>query len=578
MDEYNKTRVLGIDLSEDVYKFLEGEGMEVYRGTYGPKIDAREADVDGNALPISKRWKLPDNIQEYDVIIEDMKHNDIIPYKYKENSGSPAIEDNSKSFSQLCICKPQNMFNPVPLGCYLVRLGLRHRRKEVIKVMFQDEQYKVIYSGKMSGPYATTIGEFNNYLYIDNFCGSSIKGDRVKMTDNKLSHKLFDGLLPDMYYVQTYNTPVFDGLSGKKVPLKVFIPLLTDTNGDIISYLFAPVKGNSVTIMLPQTNRKKELLERAFKEILYKHYSELFPQQNSMAWIRNEEYELPEVIKLEEEKKQILKRTRQEIEQKNEAIKVSHKNLSFLYGMLTDTGDELVNDIVSYLKWLGFEDVKKTDDEIEEGGLLQEDIQIKLKENDLLIIEVKGVHGTSTDNECAQIGKNILRRFHEYKYHSVYGLYIVNNEIGKEPLKRTLPPFNNTQIQDAKNSCRGLAYSYQLFNLYFEIKDGIITKEDSRKSLLDFGLVNFRKGFLSIGIPNKYYKQHTVICFDLHNTAIKINDYLYYEDNRKRMQKVQVQSIQQDKRPMQTVSNGQTGLGIDKAVPNGVEIFIKLQY
>ncbi len=321
MDYENyRTRILGIDLSEDVYKFLEREGMEVYRGTYGPKIDAREADVDGNALPISKRWKLPDNIQEYDVIIEDMKHNDIIPYKYKENSSSPVIEENSKSFSQLCICKPQNMFNPVPLGCYLVRLGLRHRRKEVIKVMFQDEQYKVIYSGKMSGPYATTIGEFNNYLYIDNFCGSSIKGDRVKMTDNTLSHKLFDGLLPDMYYVQTYKTPVFDGLSGKKVPLKVFIPLLTDTNGDIISYLFAPVKGNSVTIMLPQTNRKKELLERVFKEILYKHYSELFPQQNSMAWIRNEEYELPEVIKLEEEKRQILKRTRQEIEQKNEAI------------------------------------------------------------------------------------------------------------------------------------------------------------------------------------------------------------------------------------------------------------------
>jgi hypothetical protein len=578
MDYENyKTRILGIDLSEDVYKFLEGEGMEVYRGTYGPKIDAREADVDGNALPISKRWKLPDNIQEYDVIIEDMKHNDIIPYKYKKNSGSPVIEENSNSFSQLCICKPQNMFNPVPLGCYLVRLGLRHRRKEVIKVMFQDEQYKVIYSGKMSGPYATTIGEFNNYLYIDNFCGSSIKGDRVKMTDNTLSHKLFDGLLPDMYYVQTYNTPVLDGLSGKKVPLKVFIPLLTDTNGDIISYLFAPVKGNSVTIMLPQTNRKKELLERVFKEILYKHYSELFPQQNSMAWIRNEEYELPEVIKLEEEKRQILKRTRQEIEQKNEAIKVSHKNLSFLYGMLTDTGDELVNDIVSYLKWLGFEDVKKADDEVDEGGLLQEDIRVELNANDLLIIEVKGVHGTSTDNECAQIEKNILRRFHEHNYHTVYGLYIVNNEMGKEPLKRTLPPFNSTQIQDAKNSCRGLAYTYQLFNLYFEINNGITTKENARKCLLDFGLVDFRNNFKSIDVPYSYFKQNTIICLEIQETEIKVGDFFYFEDGRKRLQKVQIKSIEQEGKPLTSVDNGKTGFGLDKAVLNSVEILIKTE-
>ena len=129
MDEYNKTRVLGIDLSEDVYKFLEGEGMEVYRGTYGPKIDAREADVDGNALPISKRWKLPDNIQEYDVIIEDMKHNDIIPYKYKENSGSPAIEDNSKSFSQLCICKPQK--SRPPRGVWVEMIRIRVQRGAV---------------------------------------------------------------------------------------------------------------------------------------------------------------------------------------------------------------------------------------------------------------------------------------------------------------------------------------------------------------------------------------------------------------------------------------------------------------
>jgi hypothetical protein len=397
------------------------------------------------------------------------------------------------------------------------------------------------------------------------------------MTDNTLSHKLFDGLLPDMYYVQTYNTPVLDGLSGKKVPLKVFIPLLTDTNGDIISYLFAPVKGNSVTIMLPQTNRKKELLERVFKEILYKHYSELFPQQNSMAWIRNEEYELPEVIKLEEEKRQILKRTRQEIEQKNEAIKVSHKNLSFLYGMLTDTGDELVNDIVSYLKWLGFEDVKKADDEVDEGGLLQEDIRVELNANDLLIIEVKGVHGTSTDNECAQIEKNILRRFHEHNYHTVYGLYIVNNEMGKEPLKRTLPPFNSTQIQDAKNSCRGLAYTYQLFNLYFEINNGITTKENARKCLLDFGLVDFRNNFKSIDVPYSYFKQNTIICLEIQETEIKVGDFFYFEDGRKRLQKVQIKSIEQEGKPLTSVDNGKTGFGLDKAVLNSVEILIKTE-
>lgn len=245
--------------------------------------------------------------------------------------------------------------------------------------------------------------------------------------------------------------------------------------------------------------------------------------------------------------------------------------------MLTDTEDELVNDIVSYLKWLGFEDVKKADNQVEEGGLLQEDIQIKLKENDLLIIEVKGVHGTSTDNECAQIGKNILRRFHEHKYHSVYGLYIVNNEIGKEPLKRTLPPFNNTQIQDAKNSYRGLAYTYQLFNLYFEIQDGIITKKEAKECLLDVGLVDFRKNFKSLGEPYGYFKHNTIICLEIQNTEIKIGDFFYFEDSRKRLQKVEIKSIEQENTPVSSVSNGKTGFGLVNAVPRGAEILIKKQ-
>ena len=195
----------------------------------------------------------------------------------------------------------------------------------------------------------------------------------------------------------------------------------------------------------------------------------------------------------------------------------------------------------------------------------------------MLIIEVKGVHGTSTDNECGQIGKNVLRRMREHKYNNVYGLYIVNNEKGKEPLKRTFPPFNETQIQDAENSTRGLAYTYQLFNLYFEIESGIVTKEEAQKSLLDYGLVDFRKNLKSLGVPYKYIKHRTIICLELNNTEIKEGDFFYFEDGRKRLQKVQIKSIEQEGKPLTSVDNGKTGFGLDKAVPNGVEILIKTE-
>ena len=352
---------------------------------------------------------------------------------------------------------------------------------------------------------------------------------------------------------------------------------LTNDQGDIISYIYFNNSNGNVSIMLPQLKDKLKLLKRLFYKFLYKFESEFFPMQTANAWLTNEEYELLEVIKLKQDKENIRQKAEKEIEAKDNEIKACHDKLAFLYGMLTGTGDDLVNDVVTYLQWLGFANVKKADDEVKEGGLLQEDIQIELNANDLLIIEVKGVHGTSTDNECGQIGKNVLRRMREHKYNNVYGLYIVNNEMGKEPLKRTFPPFNETQIKDAENSTRGLAYTYQLFNLYFEIESGIVTKEEAQKSLLDYGLVDFRKNLKSLGVPYKYIKYRTIICLELNNTEIKEGDFFYFEDGRKRLQKVQIKSIEQEGKPLTSVDNGKTGFGLDKAVPNGVEILIKTE-
>lgn len=576
-EEQYRTRVLGINLSDEVYDFLEGEGMDVYHGSYGPKVDARKVDLDWNSLPIKLQWNLPDNIQEYCIVIEDMFHKEVEPYTHDKNNKDKAITEDATDVMKLCLNRPQNMFDPVPLGCYMINAGLSIRKGMVIKILFQDRIYQVAYFGKDTHHYdPKLLWKYTNYQYIENFCGKIMSGDRVKMVDNGLSHRLFEGLTSDISYVQTYEPPLMPGLNyGEKKPNENFYPLLTNLQGDVISYFFYNRASNSFTFMLPQVKDKKEVLNQLVNSVLYKHFSELFPLQTTHAWLSNSEYELPEVIRLEQDKSEIEAKAKADIQQKDEEIKACHDKVDFLYGMLTDTGDDLVDDVVTYLKWLGFEDVKKADDDVEEDGLLQEDIQVRFNEKDILILEVKGVHGTSTDNECSQIGKNILRRVHEHIYNNVYGLYIVNNEMGKEPLKRTLPPFNGTQIKDAENSYRGLAYTYQLFNLYFEIENNIITKEEARQSLLDYGLVNFRKSFNSLGKPYKYYKDNSIVCLDLHDTEIKVGDNLYFEDNRKRLQRCQILSIEQDKTSLHSAANGRTGIKLDTTVQKGAEILAK---
>lgn len=218
--------------------------------------------------------------------------------------------------------------------------------------------------------------------------------------------------------------------------------------------------------MFPILQDKRLLLERLFKDFLYLNFSELFPLQKENSWITKQEYELPEIIQLCQEKEEARQIYENTLLQKDKSIAEIREKYNFLYAMLTESGEVLVKKVKQFLEWLGFENVVSMDETVKEGENFQEDLQIHLAENALLIIEVKGLYGTSKDNECSQISKIELRRIHERKYSNVHSLYIVNNERGKEPLKRQVPPFTESQIKDAKYALRAMTYTYQLFNLY----------------------------------------------------------------------------------------------------------------
>ena len=125
-------------------------------------------------------------------------------------------------------------------------------------------------------------------------------------------------------------------------------------------------------------------------------------------------------------------------------------------------------------------------------------------EDGLLVIEIKGIGGTSTDGQCSQIEKIKNRRMQERRNFDVFGLYIVNHQRYQPPLLRENPPFKREQIQDAENDKRGLLTTWQLFNLYFSIKNGCISKEEARKALLKYGLIEFSpQNCVSLGEPVK---------------------------------------------------------------------------
>lgn len=570
------TRVLSIDMGQEVVDFLRKENLETYDGTFGPLVDARNVDYCWDRLPIYLEQNLPDNLHEYSVVIEDLGfERKTIPYDLEQVDKQKAIADTDSSFKSLCLAKPRNVFDPVPFCCFLLKSNFETKKGELIKIIFQAPKYEVPYSGIRMSNNIHSIGVFSNYQNILDFTQKSLSGDRVKLVNEyRLSEILFSGLENQLSYSQTFFHPSIpkNGIYDTE-PNPHFIPLLLNEQGDIISYVYFEKK--TCTFVLPQIENKVVLLERLFTNCLYRNFSELFPLQTKNTWLTKKEYELPEIVQLCEEKEEARQIYENTIEQKDKSIAEIRKKYNFLYAMLTETGDSLVNNVKQYLEWLGFDNVQSMDEEVKEGEDFQEDLQIHLANNELLIIEVKGLYGTSKDNECSQISKIELRRIHERKYSNVHSLYIVNNERGKEPLKRQMPPFTETQIKDAEFAHRAMAYTYQLFNLYFEIETGIISKEEARNALFQNGLVDFRSNFKSIGKPYDYFKNNKVACIELHDTILSVGDKVYFEDDRKRLNVVEIVNIQVDRQNKQTVKDGKVGIEFNMKIPKGAVLLYK---
>ena len=387
-----------------------------------------------------------------------------------------------------------------------------------------------------------------------------------------ISSSYIRNILNGYSYQQTFRHPTLWENSIRKKDDN-FIPLLVTGAGDIISYVY--IDKSDITIMLPQSKNKLELLKSVLNEFLYIYFSEYFPSVEAAAWKNTSIYFLPNQQELLDKEKQLTKKYQEDLSKIELQKEANSKQYTFLHSLLTDTGDNLVKAVIDFLQWLGFSNIVDADTTKKEEDIFEEDIQVDLGDAGLLIIEVKVINGTSTDAQCSQIHKIKFRRCEERGAFDVYALYIVNNERNIEPLKRTRPPFKDVQIKDAQKDKRGLAYTWQLFNLFFDIENGFISKAEARESLINaYGLVDFPPTNLRrLGEPYNYYKKNTVICIEIKNLIIKVGDHFAYRQND-RWHKTRIVSIEENGQVLDETSNGRYGIEVEKAIPNNACLYL----
>ena len=559
-----RTKICCFDIDQDVIENLNKK-FDVYNGSLGKPINV--AGYNQHGLNLLLNFDIPENLHEYEVFIEDMKKGNPVEYRKEEHVRNVVAGNYAYYFRSYY---PQTIFNPTPFSCAFLKKKInKERLRPAIKIVFHDCFEEIDYAFGEVHQYSDEHEKHNNYEHLNNFVSVQLSGTEVKLCDNKMSKTLFEAFLNDIEYRETYWIPTIR-IDDKEVDDEHFIPLLKTISGSIVSYLWAI--DDDITIMLPQTKRKIEMLQVVFQEILYKYFSEYFPEVAESAWINNSSCFLPNQLNLLQEKIRLEEKYREDLANIERRIQDNNNKYGYLHVLLTGTDDELVSAVITFLKWLGFENVIDKDKCLDKD-FNEEDIQIDAPNGALLLLEVKGINGTSTDAQCSQISKVVHRRSKERKRFDVHGLYIVNNEKNIAPEKRTTPPFNEQQIKDAVYDERGLCYTWRLFNLFFEIEEGIIRKEDARNTLFSIGLIDFRPQVVEVGIPYKYYSQHTIACVEIKEHVVNVGDYFYYNCGI-RWKKVKILSIQQEKKNAESATNGRFGFKLEQRVPEGETLYI----
>ena len=514
-----------------------------------------------NTRYVELEYRMISNLHEYSVVIIDLQN---------ENKSRHCIENDKPNSNPYLfeLSFPQRKFEPSPL---VLSIMISQMRVPSLKIIFAGINYtekynitKVLKQSQYSCPYE----EKRNIYEIIKANVTSKFGKKIISENNNLANVISK-------YVKGYNVifnlpSQWDQSSQKSIVDPSFIPLLKNQDGDVVSYI-GYSKNSGYEILIPLCEKKDELIEKLLTSILPEMLPDFFPESKQFEWLKEQEFLPKEILEIEKERTLIQEKYDLEINLLNERRGAIAKKYKFLHDLLIETGDNLVQAVCMYFKWLGFSNVETIDGN---EDILREDIQIT-GEDKLYIIEVKGIGGTSTDAECSQVAKHRRKREKEHRDKEIIPIYIVNHQRYMRPSLRQNPPFSDNQIDYAKNDERGLLTTWQLCNQYKLIENGIFTKEETRNSLDEWGLISLiPQNLISLGIYYEYFKKPKAGILMLNNIKIKVGDEIYARKGE-RWIRTQITSIQLNDKNVDCADNGEVGMVTDIELEKGFEIFIK---
>lgn len=545
-----KPKIMLIDLPATVERRLSGLRHNVTSGTFGKAFQGKPGQFVGfnHSLPL---------LHEQDIVIIDVEDPGL-----DKRVEAPPLPDALSPDTHLCVIpERQSYFNPRPLIAQTYREAFHSltSRGSIIVAFAGSEHIEHYYFRTWGrGGYAQE-GDASNYDWSPaDIYAVSRQGTEVIFNDSDV----FGHLARSLGQAVSYSA-LFPRLGAEDYVIA------RSSLGEPVG--FARKIESGLLVILPRFEDYGSVLEMMLAETLVDLAPQLFPNSTRHTWLSRPEYQWPEVLELHARRRELVKEYESKIAEVDQQTATEEGRLSFLHGVLSGTGSDLVDDLARTLRFVGFGDVRVMDPG---RRTKEEDIQIWDSGRPFLI-EAKGLSGCPAEADCQQILKYVVRRQREYSRTDIGGVFVVNHQRHVPGTDRT-SAFTQPQIDDAEHNGYALTTTWDLFWAIIATMKGLLDLLDIQAALLSqIGQVDYiPRSWRELGRIKHYYPQPRAALVELYDgETLRVGDMVAFLSDERRYEQ-QVESLQVEGQPVEQVSSGvEFGIQVKQPVDKGFRFF-----
>ncbi len=532
MPKYQHPKILLVDMNEDAVKAIEACGYTASLASLGCPYKVKQ---ENSFYPLSNWYDLPQDYKEQDIVVIDMCYNP------NYTVAKDVIEKVEVGVDKWWVNHSRGHVNPRPFFSSLFRSDFDRilnmggvfvifaNALEIQRYYFGHDNYYSPFESKQeevcsNWEFLTITGYEAEYKIREDH-GATITFSQ-ELTKNS-SIKL---LLSEYLEEATYNCTLSLGSWFEKE----WVSWLKNKYGNDVAGLLVPSEQRrGWVLILPDLKNKVTFTTKLIDQLLPGIVPSLFPEQEYSSWVNRFEYSLPQVKRLQEQIIEIREQTNLKIKELEQEIENNKNAHLYLFNLLTETGNALVETIKETFRVLGFKQIKDVDQELEDQGIQRqnrEDLQIHDHET-TLILEVKGISGFPSDDDVLAVQKYVVLRMREWQSINVQGLTIINHHKHLPPLDRDNNlPFRQEMLDASEEQKIGLLTTWDLHRLAKSFIQNKWKHEDIKDLFYQVGRVNILPNHYEfIGTIQRFIEKKGIVGIQIEASSLKFGDRIAFE-------------------------------------------------